>query len=210
MTAVEQGQTGTSTENGGQAAGGGTPGAGAAGTGATPTGQSQAGQNGASGQPSGTGATDGQNAMDTVRKMLNNNPAIGAPLQGSFGTGSNSGMGQISGGGIAGVASKAKGHTIKTVNDQTDYSLWEFYYDPTKDAAKAMPGLAGGTQSGVQPGAGTTPGANAGSTSGSTGQSGFGQSSFGQSSFGQSSSNSSSAGTTASPTNTGTPPNPPQ
>ena len=46
-----------------------------------------------------------------------------------------SGMGVIQSGGIAGVASLAKGSSIKLVNDQSDYSLWEFYYDPTKDTS---------------------------------------------------------------------------
>jgi hypothetical protein len=53
-------------------------------------------------------------------------------------------MGVIQTGGIAGVASLAKGSSIKTVNDQTDYSLWEFYYDPTKDTS-----IVG--QSGINP-----------------------------------------------------------
>jgi hypothetical protein len=100
------------------------------------------------------GASDSQNAANTMRQMLNNpgsrNPAIGAPLPGSGGNGAPL-AGQISGGGIAGVASKAKGSSIKTVNDQTDYSLWEFYYDPSKDATRRMPGIGqGGAQ---QPGA---------------------------------------------------------
>lgn len=53
------------------------------------------------------------------------------------GTG-NSTTGTITSGGIAGVASKAEGTSIKTVNDQDQYSLWEFYYDPSKDAARGI------------------------------------------------------------------------
>jgi hypothetical protein len=60
---------------------------------------------------------------------------------------SQSNTGTLQSGGIAGVASIAKGSTIKTVNDQTDYSLWEFYYDPTKDTT-------GTAQSGINPLAG--------------------------------------------------------
>jgi hypothetical protein len=41
-------------------------------------------------------------------------------------------MGKISEGGIARVARKAGGTTIKAINDRTDYALWEFYYDPSK------------------------------------------------------------------------------
>lgn len=89
--------------------------------------------------------------MDAVRNLLSN-PNSPAPA-GTPGTtagstpgasGNQSTMGVIAGGGgggIAGVASIAHGHTIKTVEDQTDYSLWEFYYDPRKD--NAAPGIAG-------------------------------------------------------------------
>jgi hypothetical protein len=59
-------------------------------------------------------------------------------------TSTSSGTGVLQSGGLAGVASLAKGRTIKMVNDQTDYSLWEFYYDPTKDTS-----MTGG--SGVNP-----------------------------------------------------------
>jgi hypothetical protein len=55
---------------------------------------------------------------------------------GSFGSGNNT-----MGGGIAGVASKAKGHTIKILNDQTDRSLWEFVYDMRQEALANAPGL---------------------------------------------------------------------
>ncbi len=41
-------------------------------------------------------------------------------------------QGQIVGGGIAGVASKAKGESIMVYDDRTDYSEWEFNWDPTK------------------------------------------------------------------------------
>ena len=61
-----------------------------------------------------------------------------------------SGAGVLRSGGIAGVASLGKGSSIKTINDQNDYSLWEFYYDPTKDTSA----VAG--QSGVNPMNGVT------------------------------------------------------
>lgn len=173
----ELAQSGPQTGN---PAAGGAEANGANGGGATAAGQNVAGQNAGTGGQNPTG----QNAMDTVRKMLNN-PAIGAPLAGSGSTGST--MGQISGGGIAGVASNAKGHAIKVVNDQTDYSLWEFYYDPTKDAAKNLPG-ANGAQGTGQPGNGM----NAGPQSGSN------QSIFGQQ---QNGAQSGSGGTSAAPTN---------
>jgi hypothetical protein len=84
------------------------------------------------------------NSMDSIRRMLAN-PAAQVQV-------SNSSAFRITSGGLAGVASKAQGHTIKVVNDQVDYSLWEFYYDPNKDVKQVLPGGAGlpGT---TQPGA---------------------------------------------------------
>ena len=49
-------------------------------------------------------------------------------------------MSNSAGGGIAGVASKSSGHTIKILNDQTDRSLWEFVYDMQKEAMANAPG----------------------------------------------------------------------
>lgn len=110
------------------------------------------------GQPG--AATGNANGMDTVRNLLSN-PTT--PQQAS-----SSGMGNIASGGIAGVASKAQGRSIKTVNDQTDYSLWEFYYDPTKDATRGIAGAAqaGAAQSAAQvaaqnPGSQNSPTSNA-------------------------------------------------
>ncbi len=74
----------------------------------------------------------------TGSSIFQNSPA------GSQGTGSTTGPGQLNSGGLAGVASIAKGHTIKTVNDQTDYSLWEFFYDPSKDTMRIPGGSFGG------------------------------------------------------------------
>lgn len=113
-----------------------------------------AGQNGA--QPgAGTGGSAGSgNGMDTVRNLLNNpNAPPPSPQTSSSGTGT------IMSGGIAGVASKAQGHSIKTVNDQINYSLWEFYYDPSKD-------LTGGVASAAQAGAAQSAAQVAGQNSG--------------------------------------------
>jgi hypothetical protein len=210
MAAVEQSQAGSVAPENAGAAQSGLPNAAGAGPGSI----SPNAENNPANQVAAAGATDSQNALTTVRNALGNgNPAIGAPLAGSSATGATgSGMGQLSGGGIAGVASNAHGHSIKTVNDQTDYSLWEFYYDPTKDATRNMPGLATGAQ-GVQPGLGAN--GNQGLTPGSTGQSSFqsgsSQSGFGQSGFGQSGSSGfgqSNSGTP--PSAPATPSNPPQ
>jgi len=49
-----------------------------------------------------------------------------------------SGQNDITVGAFAGVASRAHGETIKLVENQNDYSLWEFYYDPRKDPFAMM------------------------------------------------------------------------
>ncbi len=108
----------------------GAPGSGVAASGPD---QSAAGQ---PNQPATAGASS--NPMQAVSGLLSN-PNSPPPAAGPVTTGGST-MGRITTGGIAGVASKAKGHSIKTVNDQDDYSLWEFYYDPTKDAARGMAG----------------------------------------------------------------------
>lgn len=89
------------------------------------------GQAGTAGQPSGSAQTNSAPGQPGFGSQPAN-AGTGAVPQG-FASG---GMGAIAGGGIAGVASKAGGKTIKVVNDQTDYSLWEFYYDPSKDLAR--------------------------------------------------------------------------
>ena len=88
----------------------------------------------------------GANATQMVQGLFGSQ----SPRPGSVGS---SRLGAMrGGGGIAGVASKASGQSIKTVDDQSDYSLWEFYYDPSKDV---RPGLAGGAQPAASP-SGTT------------------------------------------------------
>ncbi len=82
-------------------------------------------------QPVAAAGAQGQNSMGAIRRMLTN-PAT--QPQASSGSSSFT----VTSGGLAGVASKAQGHTIKVVNDQLDYSLWEFYYDPNKDTKQVM------------------------------------------------------------------------
>jgi hypothetical protein len=53
------------------------------------------------------------------------------------GTGSSMGT-MFAAGSIAGIASKGKGKSIKVVDKQTDYSKWEFVYNPQKEAAAKM------------------------------------------------------------------------
>lgn len=115
----------------------------------------------------GSTSTTGTNTSGSV-------PPSGSTFGGStFGT---STMGKVTGGtGIAGVASIAVGKTIKVVNEQTNFSLWEFYYDMAKEASTALAGAMTGRP--------TSTGTQSSTSSGSS----FGSSSFGNSSFGSSS-----------------------
>ncbi len=143
-----------------------------------PPGQSSAQVGQASGQNTGqpgaaVGAPAGSaNSMDAIRNLLNNpNPTpqtgtsqTSAPQTTSVPAGSYT-MGAVTGGGFAGVASKAEGHSIKTVNDQVDYSLWEFYYDPTKDLTR---GIANAAQAGAAQAAAQVAAQNSGNQNATT------------------------------------------
>ncbi len=129
-------------------------------------GQAGTGQAGASGAGNTTGMSGrngalggGENASAGNGNPLgpagNPRPNVLAP-QGQAG-GPGTGLGTITSGGIAGVASKASGHSIKTVNEQTDYLLWEFYYDPAKDASRGIANAVGALGAGQQ-GNGQQPG----------------------------------------------------
>ncbi len=130
-------------------------------------------------------AANGQvpNQNPTTPQTPGTNPAGAAPgaspfRSSPFSTGSSSsssGLGVMQGGGgvgIAGVASKAEGHSIKTVNDQENYSLWEFYYDPSKDAMRSAAGALAQMGGGQQTGTGQP--SNTGFNSGTNSTSGFG------------------------------------
>jgi hypothetical protein len=101
------------------------------------------------GQPSAPGADASKNdenknpaasALRAVNGALRQQQAVPSS---SFGQSSGP---TISTGAIAGVASKAKGSSIKEVDKQTDYSKWEFVYNPQEDAAKKMQGALGGNR----------------------------------------------------------------
>jgi len=68
----------------------------------------------------------------------NNNNGQNGNALGAAGQGNN-----VMGGGIAGIASKTAGHTIKLINEQKDRSLWEFVYDMQKEMQANAPGLGG-------------------------------------------------------------------
>jgi hypothetical protein len=87
------------------------------------------------------GFNNNNNSNNGAPGNANTTPsAFGANPQNSGQFGAQNGQLQ-SGGGIAGVASKAPGHTIKVFKDQTDRSLWEFVYDMQQEAMANAPGL---------------------------------------------------------------------
>jgi hypothetical protein len=131
------------------------------------------------------GAAGGTNATPS---------AFGANAQN---TQNSSQMGQMgngqTGGGIAGVASKSAGHTIKIVKEQTDRSLWEFVYDMQAEANANAPALGNAN--------GTAPNGAINATQGTQGsQTGF-NSPNQNSSFGTGSSNFPTQPSTPPPTN---------
>jgi hypothetical protein len=100
------------------------------------------------------GALQTQNPPPTVQPG-GLNPGVGQPTTSSPGMGS---MNPNSmGSGIAGVASKSVGKTIKVINDQTDRSLWEFVYDMQKEALANAPGLGGNAAGNSGVGSGNSP-----------------------------------------------------
>jgi hypothetical protein len=75
------------------------------------------------------GSASSNSALDMIRRLLTTPRAGGLQGLNSSGT-------QI-GGGIVGVASKVDAQGIKIVNDQTNYKLWEFVYDLSKDPLRS-------------------------------------------------------------------------
>jgi len=134
----------------------------------------------------------------------NNNGATGATnsTPSAFGanaqnTQNSAQMGQMGngqmGGGIAGVASQTKGHTIKIVKDQTDRSLWEFVYDMQAEAMANAPGLGNAN--------GTTPNGTINATQGTQSNSSGSNSPNQNSTFGNGFGSSPPTQGTAPPTN---------
>jgi hypothetical protein len=167
------------------------------------------GANGQPGSQANTNSNNGQNGQPGNQADPNNNGQPGSPAldavngalrrQTPLPTRSStsralSSFGSIPSGAIAGVASTAEGSSIKTVDKQTDYSKWEFVYNPQKEAAagmmQAMQGAGGQMNQNGQPSSsGSSFGGN-NSSFGNSGNSSRGSSSFGgsNSGFGNSSS----------------------
>jgi hypothetical protein len=135
--------------------------------------------------------------------------------------------GAIMGGGIAGVASKGEGESIMVYGDRTDFSEWEFIYDPMKFRVPANPNSGSGaggvpasqlasTAGMSSPGTpiGTGPGGSQVAGQGSMGAGGMGGAGgtggagsvggVGSAGFGQSSSQSSQPGASGAPGAAGT------
>ncbi len=127
------------------------------------------------GQGQGPGASAnnsaGAAAMSAVQNLISS--AGNGPQAQQSAFGQNQQPGQLGGGSLAGIASRATGHTIMRVNDQSDYSLWEFYYDPSKDKSMGNP-LA--SASAAAPNGVSNPGPN--NSAPSTGNSGFSSGGF--------------------------------
>jgi hypothetical protein len=88
------------------------------------------------GQPGMPGSPQGQSAAAGLINNLLTQPRPGG-LAGLSGQGQQ--QGQVIGGGIAGIASKVKGESIMVYGDHSDYSEWEFNWDPTKWAPPPNP-----------------------------------------------------------------------
>jgi len=102
----------------------------------------------------GMGAQSGA-AQDMLNRALFG-PRPGGPPQGIMGAGA------VMGAGIAGFASNADSDSIMVYNDRTNYSEWEFVYDPAK--AKQVPNpLTGGIGTPVTA-MGTSTGSNPGTS----------------------------------------------
>jgi hypothetical protein len=105
-------------------------------------------------------STDQQNtAAKMIGDLLTRARPNGMP-------GANPGSGQVIGGGIAGVASKAEGDSIMVYNEHSNYSEWEFIYDPMKDKPLFNP--VSGTVA-IQPGQAGSLAGQSGTQSGQTG-----------------------------------------
>ena len=110
--------------------------------------QGSGGQGGGPGVPA-TGAQQTLMSPNVPSTQPGSGPSTGlgqSSTTGSFGSGSfNNSNNRTIGGGIAGVASKAEGRTIKVVKDQKDFSKWEFWYDPREDTQGQQGALGTGT-----------------------------------------------------------------
>lgn len=139
------------TTGGATGGAGGLTGNGTAGTGASGTGTGAAGDSGSGssfGSSSFGTSSFGQSGTGTNGTGTS---ATGSSGTGSSGTGSDSPFGSGSVGPFLGVGVPKEGNSIITLNEQTNYSTWEFIYDPRIEQLYAKSSIFGGgiaTQSG--------------------------------------------------------------
>jgi len=88
------------------------------------------GMNGVPGNAQAGGIPINPSAQAAAAGLLQN--LLTQPRPGGLPAGSAAATGAVMGSGIAGVASKVTGESIMVYGDHTDFSLWEFIYDPTK------------------------------------------------------------------------------
>lgn len=185
-----------SLQSGGVPTTGGTAGSttgGTTGAGTTGSGSDQSGSTSTSafGSPSGSGSSGfGSSSFGQ---------------SGSSGSGSNSAFGSGTTGPFVGVGLPKEGASIITLNEQTDYSTWEFIYDPRIEQLYAKSSIFGGGIASSSGGLGSA--SSLSSTPGSSSNSSaFGSSSFGSSSNSGSTTNgTNNGGTTTTPTSPTTP-----
>jgi len=104
---------------------------------------------GQNGSPAGAGLI-GQLLTTPRPGGLNGLSGSPAPAPSNTGTAQPAPVGQVIGGGIAGVASKREQEGIKVYRDKTKYNEWEFVYDITKDQSRAGGAVPGQQQQGQQ------------------------------------------------------------
>jgi len=105
-----------------------------------PTQPGSQGQPAAFGQPGLQGTNPAQQAAAAAiinQILMSPNPRGLAGVQGA--------QGNLLGGGIAGVASKAESDSIMVYNDHSKYNEWEFVYDPAKEKPLPNPVRGGAT-----------------------------------------------------------------
>ncbi len=152
--------------------------------------------NGAGGPPGSDPNNPAANALNSVNNALRQQQ----PKPSTFASSSSSSGPTISNGSIAGVASTAKGSSIKIINKQTDYSKWEFVYNPQQDAANQAQSALGNNNANRQNPNGQNPNNNNntgfGSSNSTNSPGGFGSTTGGG--FGSSNSTSNSTNTNSS------------
>jgi hypothetical protein len=103
--------------------------------------------------PTEPGATSDPNnpAMAALNSVTaaQRRPGTGTGSGSTSTTSSQSGV-TFGAGAIAGIASKAKGSSIKLMDGQSDYSKWEFVYNPQMEAAAQMQNALGNNNKGGQ------------------------------------------------------------